>query len=1068
MSIETNSMIPVRKNTYANIDDLVLGYADQVLWTSCDDLAVYASVYTSETGSKALKIKKASKNSDLNSTSWWTFEGLANYVIMNNSIYNTEPQRCTLRRTIVTNKIHNTNLYKIVAYSNTDEVVSTYREIIFSDVMKRVSEHRLKRLSVSDLPYYTLRMFLYIRFSEIFPYFKQQPLFNKENDPFHDKLKTDLGSMHNRNIREAMSNYIAKNEDFKDRIFDILKKICPFPFSRTWIDYIINENYVTFDPCRAKYADIENPENIYAIIFRFDIRSLFRIIKEGLMSNKISINPDIQNVNRLENIPEGLSEYLEKYSEELVGKINCKFTPLFSPVSDEFTEKEKDYFEYTKSFSGIDFYTAQKNIIASISRSIKKNGNSIIVGEMGVGKTAMSIGSLYIFEKKKNPFNIVMAPGHLVEKWKREIENLYPGSVAYIIDNLITLNKIDSKIRDKKRKYPLFLIISKDTAKISYAFQPIPKYDKRKHYFVCPHCGKPSHERDRTYSCRNGGYSLSYKHDDLALEYASKNDQNATCHNCGAPMWGSACNDNSAWVKLKNGKFINMDTYEDLSLYINDQNSKIQSIYREMTEIKEDGAPIMVSPRRYPIAKYIKNRYKGLVDTFIADEVHLYSSSQSYQSEAFGDIVKAAKRTIALTGTLLNGYSSSIYHILFRMYPKLFTEKGYTYSSVNKFADDFGSICTTITTSENTRPKKSKKITPGVSPKIFTDFLLDKSVFVSLSDMNAEMANYKEVPVAIDLTSEEREEYDKIMKQVKERIENNVSGRFDSVFQMIQRTNMYLDQPFDTPPIVSSEGETLLKYRNLFEDNDLKEDYTSAKDEKLFEIAKDKIDRGENVLIYVNYVNSTNCVKRLKKMFELAEIPTSVLTSSVAAKDREQWIDEAVKNGCRILICNPSLVETGLDLLAFTNIIFYQMGYNLFTMRQASRRSLRLNQTNNVTVYFLYFKDTIQESVLSLMASKLQASMAIEGKFSKEGLNELTNNDSILTQVANSIVKNIEHKIDEGTFQTELTSPDSSFKLINMIESKEVEIYSSIFLKKKSKNTINLNRFIREYNSMAS
>ena len=203
-------------------------------------------------------------------------------------------------------------------------------------------------------------------------------------------------------------------------------------------------------------------------------------------------------------------------------------------------------------------------------------------------------------------------------------------------------------------------------------------------------------------------------------------------------------------------------------------------------------------------------------------------------------------------------------------------------------------------------------------------------------------------------------------------------------------------------------------------------------------------------------------------MFELAEIPTSVLTSSVAAKDREQWIDEAVKNGCRILICNPSLVETGLDLLAFTNIIFYQMGYNLFTMRQASRRSLRLNQTNNVTVYFLYFKDTIQESVLSLMASKLQASMAIEGKFSKEGLNELTNNDSILTQVANSIVKNIEHKIDEGTFQTELTSPDSSFKLINMIESKEVEIYSSIFLKKKSKNTINLNRFIREYNSMAS
>ena len=1062
MSIETNSMIPVQRTTYHG-SDLVLGYADQVLWASYEDLAIYASVYTSEAGSKALKIKKKIKDSDM--TSWWSFIGINDYVVLNNSIYNTEPNRCTLRRTIVTNKIHNSNLYKIVVYSNTDEVVSNYRQIVFSDVMKRISDNKLRCLNISDLPYWNSRIFLYIKFSEIFPYFKEQFSFNKENDPYHSKLESALnGSIYNRHMNEAVANYIKMNESFKDRIFEILKKVCPFPFSRGWIDYIIGEKCITLEPCRAKYADIENSENVYAIIFRFSVKDIFRKVKEGLSLGRININSNASGVNQNGNVPDNLSEYLEKYSEELVGKINCKFTPLFSPVSDKFTEKEKDYFEYAKSFSGINFYTAQKNIIASISRSIKKNGNSIIVGEMGVGKTAMSIGSLYIFEKKKNPFNIVMAPGHLVEKWKREIENLYPGSVAYIIDSLTTLQKLDSKIRDKKRKYPLFLIISKNTAKISYAFQPIPKYDKHKHHFVCPHCGQPSYEYTKKI------YGCSYKHEYLALSYASKNDQNSTCYTCGAPMWGSACNDNSAWVKLKNGKFVNMDAYEDLSFHINDQNSRIQDIYREMSDIKENGTPVMVSPRRYPIAKYIKNRYKGLIDTFIADEVHLYSSSQSYQSEAFGDIVKAAKRTVALTGTLLNGYSSSIYHILFRMYPRLFVEKGYTYSSVSKFADDFGSICTTVTTSTypNIRPKKSKKIAPGVSPRIFTDFLLDKSVFVSLSDMNAEMAHYKEVPVAVDLTSEEREEYNKIMKQIKERIESNTSNRFDSVFQMIQRTNMYLDQPFDAPPIVSSEGETLLKYKNLFDDEKLKEDYTSAKDEKLFEIAKEKIDKGENVLIYVNYVNSTNCVKRLKKMFDLAGISTSVLTSSIAAKDREKWIDDAVKGGCRILICNPSLVETGLDLLAFTNIIFYQMGYNLFTMRQASRRSLRLNQTNNVTVYFLYFKDTIQESVLSLMASKLQASMAIEGKFSKEGLNELTNNDSILTQVANSIVKNIEHKIDEGTFKTELTSPDTDFKLINMIESKEVESYSSIFLKKRSKNIINLNRFICDYNSVAS
>lgn len=1057
-------MIPVRTSGY-NGRDSVVGYADQVLWHPYKSMPAYVSIYTSETGSKVLKIRKPKNGSDTNSSAnffRWSFEGMNTIVtktIHDRSLYN-YPNR----RKIVTNKIQNTNFYRVILYSDINEAVLTCRELIFSEITKRISDYKLKRLSIGDFSCcISPSIFMYIKFSEVLPYFERQRSFNKENDPYHVNLKTRLGteSLYDNELREAIINYVNENDDFKDRVFEIMKKISPYPFSRSWIDYLISENVIYFEICKAKYADIENPENIYAVVLSLDERSIFRRIKEGLNSGKINIGVPTKSSKK---IPADLSDYLEKYSEELIGKINSKFAPLFSPVSDEFTKKEKDYFEYAKTFSGINFYTAQKNIMASISRSIKKNGNSIIVGEMGVGKTAMSIGSLYVFEKKKNPFNIVMAPGHLVEKWKREIENLYPGSAAYIVDSLTTLAKLDSKIRDKKRKYPLFLVISKDTAKISYAIQPIPKYDKRSHRFVCPHCGW----KGPSFNLRNPSRTVDY----MMFSYDSKNDKNSACPHCGSSFWGSACNDNSAWVKLKNSKFVNMDIYDHLPDSLENGNlwgHKFVNTYREMTEIKENGASVMVSPRRYPIAKYIKNKYKGLIDTFIADEVHLYSSSQSYQSEAFGDIVKAAKRTVALTGTLLNGYSSSIYHILFRMYPKLFIEKGYTYHSVKNFADDFGSVCETITSSNsNAATKKSKKIVPGVSPKIFTDFLLDKSVFVSLSDMDAEMVNYKEIPVAVELTNEERMEYDKIMKQIKDRIENNTSNRFDSIFQMIQRTNMYLDQPFDTPPIVNSEGVTLLKYNNLFDDEDLKDDYTSAKDEKLFEIAKEKIDKGENVLIYVNYVNSTNCVKRLKKMFDLAEIPTSVLTSSVASKDREKWIDEAVKDGCRVLICNPSLVETGLDLLAFTNIIFYQMGYNLFTMRQASRRSLRLNQTNNVTVYFLYFKDTIQESVLSLMASKLQASMAIEGKFSKEGLNELTNNDSILTQVANSIVKNIEHKIDEGTFKTELTSPDTDFKLINMIKTKKIDAFNSIFFRKKSKKNINFTKLICDYKSIAS
>ena len=153
-------------------------------------------------------------------------------------------------------------------------------------------------------------------------------------------------------------------------------------------------------------------------------------------------------------------------------------------------------------------------------------------------------------------------------------------------------------------------------------------------------------------------------------------------------------------------------------------------------------------------------------------------------------------------------------------------------------------------------------------------------------------------------------------------------------------------------------------------------------------------------------------------MFNANNIKSVVLTSSIKSELREEWIDNQLEKGIDVLICNPSLVETGLDLLSFTNIIFYQVGYNIFTMRQASRRSWRLSQDKDIKVYFMYYKDTIQAQALSLMATKLQASMAIEGKFSEEGLRAMSNNENLLTQIANSVVEGIKDVVEINTFSS--------------------------------------------------
>ena len=44
-------------------------------------------------------------------------------------------------------------------------------------------------------------------------------------------------------------------------------------------------------------------------------------------------------------------------------------------------------------------------------------------------------------------------------------------------------------------------------------------------------------------------------------------------------------------------------------------------------------------------------------------------------------------------------------------------------------------------------------------------------------------------------------------------------------------------------------------------------------------------------------------------------------------------MEKRVRSGLQVLITNPKCVETGLDLNDFTTLIFYSMGYNLFTLR---------------------------------------------------------------------------------------------------------------------------------------
>lgn len=87
----------------------------------------------------------------------------------------------------------------------------------------------------------------------------------------------------------------------------------------------------------------------------------------------------------------------------------------------------------------------------------------------------------------------------------------------------------------------------------------------------------------------------------------------------------------------------------------------------------------------------------------------------------------------------------------------------------------------------------------------------------------------------------------------------------------------------------------------------------------------------------------------------------------------------------------------------YPTLIFYQLGYSLFTIWQASRRHYRLNQREECRTYYIAVKHTVQEAVIGLIAEKMAATSAIQGKFSTEGLTAMANGVDAKVKLAQAL-----------------------------------------------------------------
>jgi hypothetical protein len=482
-----------------------------------------------------------------------------------------------------------------------------------------------------------------------------------------------------------------------------------------------------------------------------------------------------------------------------------------------------------------------------------------------------------------------------------------------------------------------------------------------------------------------------------------------------------------------------------------DKDGKNNVTYK-IEECKEPLYSYTGKMNRWPMATIFQKRAKKLFDYAIIDESHEHKSDTSGRAVASSRMMSCAERVLCMTGTLIGGYADHMFPIMMRLGVKTLYDEGFRWGDTREFMERYGRIDKIINRTEKTGDnehkrtsiKRGKGVTestqtknaPGIMPGLFSDHLLGCSVFLSLEKMSDQLPGFEEIPVGVEMDEDLALNYEYCEIMLRSAMRSSFKAAAKLASAMLHTLIDYPDMPYGWDRFI--EDKAAVGYwdepNNRSDDNwvgvldppaiEMKNpdgtDRILPKEQALIDLCLEEKAKGNQSWVFVQMTGVRDIQPRLKKVLEAAGLKVHILRSGdVDRQEREEWIME-IGSKYDVMISYPSLVGTGMDLFAkaadmnenendetkylhnFNTLIFYETGFNLFNILQASRRSWRLGQDKDCKVYYLYYRDTMQHRQMHLMSKKTVASHAIEGNFTSEGISAMAGNDSLQMEMAKS------------------------------------------------------------------
>jgi hypothetical protein len=651
-------------------------------------------------------------------------------------------------------------------------------------------------------------------------------------------------------------------------------------------------------------------------------------------------------------------------------------------------------------------FEAQRHVIEAARQALLRQKSILLVGEMGTGKTLMGLATIHAHAGGRPYRALVFCPGQLVNKWEREIRETLPGAEVIQIESWKTLLPLK---RTTKPAAIEWYVIARDRAKLGTKWRPA--FQRPKHlvdgFLRCPQCGHRlvNEKREPLHVGKPGGNGLP-----------------------GTGLWKnrSKCE----WV-LSDHEVSKESDDEHADRLVKGCGSPLWQMTGEL--------------RRFEPALFIKRRLRNYFKYLVLDEIHEEKGADTAQGHAAGALVAACRKVIALTGTLIGGYAEHLRPLLFRLAPGSLVQEGLGWSDAMLFNERYGRVETRITErsggrseSDNRMSRGSKATTkmirPGIMPPLFGRHLIDKCVFLGLNEVAHNLPPLSEECIAVrmdpELATAYRHEVEEplagAIKEMMKRRDRRLLGTF------LQTLLAYPDYPFGWETIGYWKSD---QFVTVATPPNLAADIVRPKERELIDLIRSEKAKGRKVWVYVQYTDRHDVQGRLEQILQSAKFRVGVLRSCVPLARREEWIAKHAWQ-LDVVISHPRLVETGLDLFDkagrhnFPTICFYETGYNLFTLRQASRRSWRIGQKKPCRVVYFYYEATMQDRALALMGRKLTAAQALEGKFSSEGLVSMAGEDA---NVEIALARSLVDHLDEGDARRLWNKVSSSGECVDIL-----------------------------------